>query len=325
MSGTGTRALRLLSLLQMHRQWSGGDLAARLQVSERTLRRDVDRLRSLGYPVESTRGVEGGYQLGAGATLPPLVLDDSEAVALAVSLHRAAQSGSAAIAEAAVSALAKVVAMLPVALRRQIDTLRAVTVAPTWTSVDALSPEVLGVASYACRDQVRLRFHYVAASEVATDRYVEPYRLVALGSRWYLVAFDLDRDDWRTFRLDRVSQPTALRNTFSPRSLPAEDLADYVRQGIEQSRSSHHVVFTVNAQPDDARQIIGTWATAEATNDPLQTRVSMDVESLDWVMLVLTRFDTEFTIISPPELANFLHDRAERLLRCTHGESASAS
>ena len=199
MANTSSRTLRLLSLLQTHRYWPGPELAARLDVSVRTLRRDIDRLRELGYPVEASRGVDGGYQLAAGAALPPLVLDDEEAVALAVGLQAAAQGGVAGIAESSVRALAKVVQVMPPRLRRRVDALRAMTVPLTWYSTaPSTDPAVLTALAQACRDTERLEFGYTSAAGERSDRHVEPLRLVSLGRRWYLVAYDLVRHDWRT-------------------------------------------------------------------------------------------------------------------------------
>jgi predicted DNA-binding transcriptional regulator YafY len=211
MANTSSRTLRLLSLLQNHRYWAGTDLAGRLGVSPRTLRRDVDRLRDLGYPVEAHRGVDGGYQLAAGAVLPPLVVDNEEAVAIAVGLRLAAQGGgTGASAEAAARALAKVTQVMPPGLRRQVEAVAAMTESATWGNDSPVAPDVLAAAAIACRDAERIRFGYTAASGDLTRRHVEPHRLVVLDRRWYLVAYDLDRQDWRTFRLDRVTVSSAV-------------------------------------------------------------------------------------------------------------------
>src|SRR5690242_7653356 len=192
MANTSSRTLRLLSLLQTHRYWPGPELADRLGVSARTLRRDVDRLRELGYPVEAQRGLEGGYQLGAGASLPPLVLEDDEAVALALGLRLAAQGAVDGIEEASVRALAKVGQIMPPRLRRQVEALRTATVPAAWRgggpNVDA---EALTLLAQACRDEERLRFGYTAQNGEQSSRHVEPHRLVSMGRRWYLVAYDL--------------------------------------------------------------------------------------------------------------------------------------
>src|SRR6266851_2217327 len=194
MANTSSRTLRLLSLLQTHRFWPGDELADRLEVSPRTLRRDIDRLRELGYPVDAHRGVDGGYQLAAGAVLPPLVLDDEEAVALAIGLRTAAQGAVAGIEEASVRALAKVVHVMPPRLRRRVDALRAATVPAVWaTTGPTVDAGLLTAVAQACRDEERLRFAYTVQSGERTARHVEPHRLVSLGRRWYLVAYDLLR------------------------------------------------------------------------------------------------------------------------------------
>ena len=236
MANTSSRALRLLSLLQNHRFWPGTELAERLGVSPRTLRRDVDRLRELGYPVTAHRGVDGGYQLASGAALPPLVLDDEEAVALTVSLRIATQGAAAQgatihgttgqdavdhgiMAEAAARALAKVTQVMPARLRRRVEALAAMTESASWDAARAgqatgIDPDVLASAALACRDTERLHFAYGAASGERTERHVEPHRLVALDRHWYLVAYDLLRNDWRSFRLNRVigvPRPTGAR------------------------------------------------------------------------------------------------------------------
>src|SRR5712692_3411076 len=242
MANTSSRTLRLLSLLQTHRFWPGDELADRLEVSPRTLRRDIDRLRELGYPVDAHRGVDGGYQLAAGAVLPPLVLDDEEAVALAIDLRTAAQGAVAGIEEASVRALAKVVQVMPPRLRRRVDALRAATVPAVWAAGPTVDAGILTTIAQACRDEERLRFSYTVQSGEQTARHVEPHRLVSLGRRWYLVAYDLLRQDWRSFRLDRLEHPRNTGTRFSPRELPAKDAAAFVRAGIGSLASTAHSV-----------------------------------------------------------------------------------
>src|SRR5919199_6094248 len=235
MANTSSRMLRLLSLLQTHRYWPGAELASRLEVSERTLRRDVERLRELGYPVDAQRGVDGGYQLAAGTNLPPLVLDDEEAVALTIGLRAAAQGAVAGIEESSVRALAKMVQIMPPHLRRRVDALRSATVPAVWGSVGPqVDAGVLTAIAQACRDEERMRFSYTATTGETTSRHVEPHWLVSLGRRWYLVAFDLRRDDWRTFRVDRIDGARATGMRFRPRQLPGDDQdpAAWVRRSI---------------------------------------------------------------------------------------------
>ncbi|WP_197359093.1 helix-turn-helix transcriptional regulator, partial [Streptomyces clavuligerus] len=202
---TSARLLRLLSLLQAHREWSGAELAERLGVTARTVRRDADRLRALGYPVNASPGTGGGYRLGAGARLPPLLLDDEEAVAVAVGLRTSAGQGVEGIGETSVRALAKLEQVLPDRLRRRVSTLNSVTVPMLRVPRVQVDPSVLTELATACRDSEKLRFRYRDHSGSGTRRTVEPHRLVCTERRWYLVAWDLDRADWRTFRVDRVT------------------------------------------------------------------------------------------------------------------------
>ncbi|MBO4275626.1 helix-turn-helix transcriptional regulator, partial [Microbispora triticiradicis] len=213
---TSARLLRLLSLLQARRDWPGATLADQLGVSERTVRRDVDRLRELGYPVESTRGTDGGYRLVAGTAMPPLLLDDDEAVAAAIGLRAAA--GVAGVEEAAERAAAKLEQVLPSRLRRRVGALQTHSEpVPPDRPGPAIDPAVLGVLAAACRDRERLRFDYRAHDGSSGVRIVEPYRLVSWGRRWYLVAWDTGRDDWRTFRVDRIAPRTPTGPRFPPR------------------------------------------------------------------------------------------------------------
>lgn len=318
MANTSSRTLGLLSLLQAHRHWSGSELADRLKVSIRTLRRDVERLRELGYPVQASRGVDGGYQLATGAVLPPLVLDDEEAVALAVGLQNAAQSGVSGIAESSVRAMTKVIQVMPQRLRRQVEALRSATVAPEWGgAAPHLDPAVLVTLAQACRDTERVRFGYRAADGAQTDREVEPSRLVPIERRWYLVAYDLDRQEWRSFRLDRISAPESTGSTFRPRTLPAADAGEFVRERHGLSSTQIAVRVLVRANPDDVRRTIGRWATVEAHENGALVR--MEADSLDWPAMALGALMAEFTVLSPPELVDHLADWAQRFTRATRG------
>jgi predicted DNA-binding transcriptional regulator YafY len=307
MAATSSRTLRLLSLLQNHRYLSGGELAEELEVSIRTLRRDIDRLRELGYPVSANRGVDGGYQLEAGATLPPLLLDDEEAVGLAVALQTAAQESVAGIAEAALRALAKLTQVMPPRLRHRVDALRGATEVPTWSSeADATStPETLVAIALACRDSERLTFGYRSAINKATDRQVEPLRLVSLGRRWYLVAYDLDRHDWRTFRMDRIDEPRPTGQRFRTRELPASDAASFVRQGIDQLRSAYEVEVLISAPARRVRDLVGRWGDVTPIDD-MRCRLIMRAESLDWPAMALGTLGAPFQVVRPPELTHLL-------------------
>lgn len=314
MADTGRRTLRLLSLMQSRRYWAGSDLAGRLGVSVRTLRRDVDRLRELGYPVQARPGVDGGYQLAPGAVLPPLVLDDDEAVALTVGLQNAAHSAIAGMAESSVRALTKVVPVLPARLRRRVDALRSVTVPAAWGEAGpAIDPEVLTTVAQACRDTERLRFGYTAAGGDRTERLVEPFRLVPLGRRWYLVAYDLDRGDWRSFRLDRLADPVPTGAAFAPRTLPADDAAAFVRAGIERWSSEFTVVALVAAPAADVRSRIGRWSVVEDV-DERSCRMRMQGDDLSWPAFALGLVGAPFTVESPRELAELLEEWGTRFL-----------
>jgi predicted DNA-binding transcriptional regulator YafY len=315
MTDPGARTLRLLDLLQQRRYWAGPDLADRLRVSVRTLRRDVDRLRELGYPVEARRGVDGGYQLTPGASLPPLLLDDEEAVALAVGLQTAAQSAVAGTAESSVRALAKVVQVMPPRLRRRVEALRAATEPVAWGGTgDLVDPHALTVVAQACRDAERIAFGYTARDGARTERTVEPHRLVALGRRWYLVGYDTGRGDWRSFRLDRLTTPRATGARFAPRALPAEDAAAFVRAGFGPTAPSWTVTARVAAPVDLVRERIGRWAQV-AEDGPGACRVVMETDVLDWPAFALGSLGAEFTDVSPPELHALLRDWADRFVR----------
>jgi predicted DNA-binding transcriptional regulator YafY len=315
MANTSSRTLRLLSLLQTHRYWPGEELASRLGVSIRTLRRDVDRLRELGYPVRASRGVDGGYQLEPGAALPPLVLDDEEAVALAVGLRAAAQGSVAGIAESSVRALAKVVQVMPPRLRRQVEALRAMTVSPGWGDASAgADPETLVTVARACRDNERMRFDYTAADGTGSQRRVEPLRLVSLGRRWYLVGYDLDRQDWRSFRVDRIQRPHGSGARFRPRQLPAEDAVAFVRAGLRNLPTSYHVEVVVAAPAAEVRERIGRWSTVEE-DGPERCRVRMRADALEWPAMALGSLPSEFTVVAPPELVEQLREWSSRFAR----------
>ncbi|WP_432477220.1 helix-turn-helix transcriptional regulator [Nocardioides sp. GXQ0305] len=218
---TSARLLRLLSLLQSRRDWTGAQLAEGLGVTTRTVRKDVSRLRELGYPVEAEVGVAGGYRLGRGGSLPPLLLDDDEAVAVAVGLRTAAGAGVAGLEDASVRALMKLQQVLPARLRHRTRAFDAALQTPARGAL--VDPEVLTLLAGACRDREVVRFHYESHEGRTTRRRAEPYRLVGHQHRWYLVGWDLDRDDWRTFRVDRLRPRTPTGPRFAPRPTPPDD------------------------------------------------------------------------------------------------------
>jgi predicted DNA-binding transcriptional regulator YafY len=324
MANTSSRTLRLLSLLQTHRYWPGTELADRLDVSTRTLRRDVDRLRELGYPVEAHRGVDGGYQLAAGAALPPLVIDDEEAVALVVGLQTAAQHAVEGMAESSVRALAKVVRVMPARLRRRVEALRAVTVPAVWGGGEgpAVDPSALTTVALACREEERLRFGYRAADGTRTDRHTEPHRLVPLGRRWYLVAYDLDRNGWRSFRLDRLTSPEGTGDRFRPRELPAADAAAFVRAGLENLPRPHRVEVLVEAPAEAVGRRIGRWVRVEEAEEG-RCLVRMTTDDLNWAILALGTTGADFRVVGPPELADRVREWGDRLSRAGRAGAGS--
>ncbi len=312
--------LRLLSLLQTHRYWPGGELAERLEVSPRTLRRDVDRLRELGYPVDAARGVAGGYQLRAGTAVPPLLLDDDEAVAIAVGLRSAAAGGVAGFEETSVRALAKVIQLLPPRLRRRVDALRAVTAPGLLGAGPVLDPAVLTTIALACRGEERLHFDYAPRPPAdPAARHVEPHRLVSLGRRWYLIAWDLDRGDWRSFRVDRLTAPRPTGARFRPRELPGGDPAAWLRDRLNDVRSRYDVAVLLAADAGRVRSFVGQWGRVEEL-DAGRCRLRMGVDDLGWPVMVLGALGAPFTVESPSELVDRAREAGETLLRGTSAD-----
>ena len=306
---TSARMLRLLSLLQTHRYWPGGELSERLEVSPRTLRRDIDRLRELGYAVDAVRGVAGGYQLRAGGQLPPLLLEDEEAVAVAVALRSATATGE----DTSLQALTKVIALMPPRLRRRMDALRSQTDGVPWAGEPMIDAGVLTTLAQACRDDEPVAFDYTARDGESTRRRVEPHRLVSVGRRWYLVAYDRDRQDWRSFRVDRVGDVVTTGQRFRPRPLPATDAPAFVEAGIRSMATRYDVRLRLALPADLVEVDLGRWATV--TPDGAGCRVQMLTDTLDWPIMVLARLDTDFTVESPPELASLVASTGERFGR----------
>ncbi|NUS00238.1 MAG: WYL domain-containing protein [Kribbellaceae bacterium] len=315
---TSARLLKLLTLLQSPRDWTGAELAERLQVSPRTVRSDVERLRTLGYPVDATRGSVGGYRLGAGAALPPLLLDDDEAVAVVIGLRKAA--GVAGVEEMSLRALTKLEQVLPSRLRRRVSTLAGYTVqVPADEAGPQVDPEVLTHLAALCRDREQLRFGYLAHDGSETLRRVEPYRLVNWGRRWYLVAFDLERDDWRTFRVDRVRPRIPTGPRFTPRELPSGgDIAAYVSRGASAAawRYEAAVEVAVPAAVLSERLTPAAGVVEPIDDDRCLLRTGADrVESL---AVHLGLLDEDFVVVDgPPELTAYLERLAERYRRAT--------
>ncbi|ATY16028.1 YafY family transcriptional regulator [Amycolatopsis sp. AA4] len=313
---TSARLLRLLSLLQTPREWTGAELAERLSVSARTIRNDVERLRTLGYPVHGSRGAVGGYRLGAGAALPPLLLDDEEAVAVAIGLRTAAGGTITGVEETSLRALAKLEKVLPARLRRRVEAIQRYAVA---VPRDDLGPrvdaDVLSTLTAACRDHERVRFDYLGHDGTESRRDVEPYRLVNWGRRWYLVAFDPARDDWRTFRVDRIrprSTPAGPR--FAPRDLP-EEAVDQVRRGASSAawRYRARVVARVSAEKL-AERITPAIGTVTAIDDD-RCLLDTGADSVETLAVHLGSLGVDFTVTEPPELVEAVRALGNRYQR----------
>ncbi|MFE3257562.1 helix-turn-helix transcriptional regulator [Nocardia sp. NPDC059229] len=301
------RLLRLLGLLQMRREWSGQELADRLDITTRTVRRDIDKLRALDYPVQAAKGITGGYWLGAGAELPPLLLDDEEAVAIAIALRTATGSGVAGQGETALRALVKLEQVLPERLRNRLNALQIATV-QTPETTPAVAVDVLTAIAAACRDQQRVRFRYAGSDMTRT---VERHQLVSWGRRWYLVAWDGGRADWRTFRVDRMELKTPVGPRFTPRALPGDDAAAFVACGIAQ-RWPFRATLRLHAPAEsDAARATATYGSLEPVDEHscLLHIGSEDARSLTFLLGALT---IDFDVVDGPELARELRATAER-------------
>lgn len=318
MSDPTSRMLRLLSLLQTHRYWAGPELAAELRVSERTLRRDVDRLRELGYPVGAARGAGGGYQLQAGAQLPPLLLDDDDAVAIALGLRTAAGGSVAGIEEASVRALTKLEQVLPPPLRRRVQALQSAVV-PSLRPPDEAQPDAgtLTVLGQACRDLERVRFGYRTRAGEEAQRTVEPHRLVPHHGRWYLAAWDVHRQDWRTFRVDRITAPAGSGGRFVERRPPGGDAGAYVRSSIRTMPTRWEAVVVVEAPADELPREVG-WMRGEVEElGGGRCRIRSRGDSLAWLAVHLGFLEHEYAVEGPPELVEHLRAHHARLARAT--------
>jgi predicted DNA-binding transcriptional regulator YafY len=313
---TSSRLLTLLSLLQGRRDWPGSELAERLEVSGRTIRRDVERLRELGYPVESMTGPAGGYQLRAGAAMPPLLLDDEEAIAVAVGLRTAAGASVTGIEETSVRALVKLEQVLPSHLRRRVQALQRATTTIAYGGGPTVDPQCLTIIAAACRDAERVRFGYVARDGATTRREVEPHSLVNAGRRWYLVAWDRDRGDWRTFRLDRVTKPASTGVRFTPRALPAEDAAAYVRQSLASAQYRYEAHVTIHAPAEQVRERRWLGGAVEPVDDRT-CRLSTSDDNLDWLATRIAMLGWDYEVDGPPELIDRLRTIAERITSAT--------
>jgi predicted DNA-binding transcriptional regulator YafY len=308
---TSARLLRLLSLLQARPDWPGAELAARLAVTVRTLRRDVQKLRSLGYPVHAAPGVAGGYRLGAGGSLPPLLLDDEEAVAVALSLRTAATHSVSGIGEASVRALAKLEQVLPSRLRERAAAIGLATI-PLTGPAPAVDADVLTTIARACRQQERLAFSYRRGPDgESSQRLVEPHRLVQAGYRWYLVARDLKRDDWRTFRADRIADPRPAGVRFVPRDPP--DAAAFVANAVTTAPYRYQARIRVHAPAAEVVKVMPPSAGVVEPAGAESCVLTAGSDSLDAIAFHTAILGFEFTVLEPRELRERMHTLAARL------------
>jgi predicted DNA-binding transcriptional regulator YafY len=320
---TSARLLRLLSLLQARRDWTSAELATRLGVTTRTVRNDVDRLRRLGYPVDARPGVAGGYRLGTGGALPPLLLDDEEAVAVAIGLRTAASGSIAGIDETSVRALAKVQQVLPSRLRHRVSAFQSYAL-PMPSPGPQVDPDVLTVIASACRDHERLRFDYRTHSGAASRRAVEPYRLVNDRRRWYLLAWDVDRDAWRTFRVDRIEPRTPTGPRFTPRALPPDgEIAAQVARGVGEATWRYRARVIVHAPAAHVRSRLPIPIEVEALGADRST-FEPGSDHPEMLALYLGMLDADFEIVGSPELVDALRKLAGRYQRAIDASQPAA-
>lgn len=309
------RALQLLSLLQTHRWRRSAELAERLEITERTVRRDVDRLRDLGYPVDATSGKYGGYRLAAGAHLPPLVLDDDEAVAVAVGLRYAAEAAIGGMEETSLRALTKIEQLLPHRLRRRVSALRSSITPMRWAADDIVDPEALSVLAAACRDHEEVRFDYRRSDGENSRRLVQPHRLVTAGRRWYLVAWDHHRRDWRTFRLDRLRESRSAGSHFTPRQIPGGDAASFVASSLGSIPRHHEAKLAVNAAFAELAGVLRWVDHTPIEMEADSCLVQIRSDDLDWLAETVARIalTAPVAVIEPAELADTVRKLAAHL------------
>ena len=315
MSETSARLLRLLSLLQTPREWPGSELAERLAVTPRTVRRDIDRLRELGYPVRATMGAQGGYRLVAGKAMPPLLLDDEEAVAIAVGLRTAARQPVAGIAVASLRALAKLQQVLPPRLGRRVAAFTAATAPLPAATLSLVDPTQLTVLTAAASVRERVRFDYRTGDGTVGRRLVEPHRLVVVGHRWYLLAYDNERADWRTFRIDRIerAKPTGIR--VPPREPPADDATAFVTARLFDLAPVYRAVATLALPARQAAARLGDYAGELRPLDDASCWWLSPEDTVDWLAFRLTLLGCDFTVQEPAELIDHLRRLGARITR----------
>ncbi|MFE9207413.1 helix-turn-helix transcriptional regulator [Micromonospora sp. NPDC007230] len=303
--------LRLLGLLQTPRDWTGAELGQRLEVDVRTVRRDIQKLRDLGYPVHATPGA-AGYRLGAGTKLPPLLLDDEEAVAVAIGLRTAASGTVTGIEEASLRALAKLEQVLPSRVRHRVNLLQSVTVTVPATG-PTVDPDVLTAVAAACREHERLRFDYRSHDGTDSIRDTEPHRLVHAGRRWYLVGWDTDRRDWRTYRVDRIRPRIPTGPRFTPRPAPDVDLAGYLTHGVSTAPYRYQARITLDVPAETAAERIPPTVGVIEAVDSHTCLLHTGSNSLDEIAVYVASFGFRFQIHQPPELIAHIRDLTTRL------------
>jgi predicted DNA-binding transcriptional regulator YafY len=313
---TSARLLQLLSLLQARPHWTGRELADRMEVTARTVRKDVERLRRLGYPVHGAPGAAGGYRLGAGAQLPPLLLDDDEAIAVAVGLRTVAGRGVSGAEESSLRALAKLEQVLPSRLRRRVNALQTSMVAfDSWGPT--VDPETLTAIAGACRDLVRVRFAYRSSDGTTTRRLVEPHRLVHTGRRWYLAAWDCGREDWRSFRVDRIAPGVGTDRRFEPRAPPYGDAATYVARSISAQRDRYQATVILHAPLEAvAHRVPHAVGTLEAI-DARRCLLRTGADWLGGLAVYVADIGVDFTVVEPPEFAERVRHLAALFARAS--------
>jgi predicted DNA-binding transcriptional regulator YafY len=312
MARTTERVLHLLGLLQQRPVWTGPELAERLGVTTRSIRRDVERLRALGYPVQAAQGVGGGYQLGRGRGLPPLLLDDAEAVAVAVSLRMAAGGTVSGASEAALRTLAKLDQVMPPRLRSEVRAIHAATQTLD-SGQPAVDGDVLLQLARTVRDTVRVRFDYEARDGTPSARTVEPVGLVATGRRWYLMAYDVDRDDWRTFRLDRMTRVQGTTWRFAQRV--HEDPAAYVQRAVASAAYRFPARVVVHAPLKEVAERTSVRSVVLTPVDDSTTLLEAGGETLYGLAFHLSLLAWEFDVEEPAELRDALAALGGRALR----------
>jgi predicted DNA-binding transcriptional regulator YafY len=319
---TSARLLELLSLLQLKRDWTSSELAGRLEVSTRTVRADIGKLRTLGYPVDARPGVAGGYRLVAGTAMPPLLLDDDEAVAVAVGLGSVATRGLG-VEETSLTALAKLEQVLPSRLRRRVEAVREATSAVSGAE-PPLDLSVLGTVAAAVRGHERLRFGYTKPGGSEAPRHTEPQRLVSWGPLWYLLAWDLDRDDWRVFRVDRMAPHAPTGARFRPRVIPEDKVVEYVVGRVSKGASMYRARVLVHAP---AAQVAARFAVPVDIEvvDEFTCRVELGADDPDRIALWMAQLEVDIEVIEGDEVAAAFERLATRFRRAAGGVSSATS